>query len=206
MRSKEKSTTIYFVRHGQVDFPQKRLYCDDREDPALTEEGGRQAEAAARFLAGESIDVIYASPMQRTQSTAAPIARMTKAPLLTDARLKERPFGIWDGLYFDDIARDYPDGFTEWKRDPVGFVPEGGETIRDHHDRVLGAINDIIERHRGQRIVVTAHVGPIRMCITDALGMPIEHYRWLTIDYGSQTRIDYGQSQNNLIYLNRGGI
>jgi len=206
MRSKEKSTTIFFVRHGQVNFPQKRLYCDEREDPCLTDEGHRQAEAAASFLAGESIDVIYASPMRRTQSTAAPIARLTNVPLLTDARLKERPFGMWDGLFFDDIARDYPEEFTAWKQDPVGFVPEGGETIRDHHDRVLGAIEDIVKRHAGQRIVVTAHVGPIRMCITDALGMPIENYRWLTVDYGSQTRIDYGQSQNNLIYLNRAGV
>jgi len=203
MRSKEKSTTVYYVRHGEVDFPSKRLYCDEREDPALTATGHQQAEAAAALVADEGVDVIYASPMTRTLLTAAPIENLTGAPLKTDGRLKERPFGAWDRLYFDDIARDFPEDFAAWKQDPVGFVPEGGEPITAHHDRVLGAVREIIERHKGQRIVVTAHVGPIRMCLTEALGMPIERYRWLTVDYGSVTRVDYGASQNNLIYLNR---
>lgn len=208
MRDKEKTTGVIFVRHGQADFPNKRLYCDDREDPGLTERGREHARHAADLLADEPVDVIYASPMQRTRSTAEAIAATTGAPLHFKPQLKERPFGIWDGLYFDEIARDYPEAFKAWKQDPVYFVPEGGETIQDHMNRVTGALERILDAHRGQRIVVVAHVGPIRMCITEALTMPLAAYRRLTIDYGSLTRVDYGEQQNNLIYLNfyhRGG-
>lgn len=202
MREKEKTTSIIYVRHGKADFPYDRLYCDDREDPPLTEEGGRQAENAARLLARDSVDVIYASPMRRTLTTAQAVAEATDAPLRTHEGLKERPFGIWDGLYFDDIARDFPDEFQAWKRDPIEFVPEGGESIRDHMARIKGAVDEIVAAHPGELIVVVAHVGPIRMCVTDALCMPLEAYRRLTIDYGSLTRVDYGRRQHNVVYMN----
>ena len=65
------------------------------------------------------------------------------------------------------------------------------------------AVKGIVEAHPGELIVIVMHVGPIRMCVTDALGMPLKAYRQLTIDYGSLTRIDYGKRQNNLIYMNR---
>ena len=203
MREKEKSTRVIYVRHGKADFPYDRLYCDDREDPALAEEGVTQAEGAARLLQEEDVDVIYASPMLRTRKTAEAIIKTTGVPLHTHPGLKERPFGIWDGLFFDDIARDYPDEFKAWKQDPVHFVPDGGETIRDHMVRVTSAVAEIVERHPGEMVVIVAHVGPIRMCVTDALQMPLEAYRRLTIDYGSLTRVDYGKRQHNLIYLNR---
>lgn len=202
MRDKEKTTGVIFVRHGQADFPGKRLYCDDREDPGLTEQGREQARQAGELLAGQPVDVIYASPMNRTRTTAAAIVEATGAPLHFNERLKERPFGIWDGLYFDDIARDYPEDFKAWKRDPVYFVPEGGEAINDHMARVTGVLAEIVAAHSEQLIVVVAHVGPIRMCVTKALSMPLDAYRRLTVDYGSLTRVEYGTQQNNLIYLN----
>ncbi len=202
MREKEQTTRVVYVRHGQADFPHDRLYCDAREDPPLTPEGERQAEEAAALLRGVPVDVVYASPMQRTLSTARPIIEVTGAPLHTHEGLRERPFGIWDGLYFDEIARDYPEQFLAWKQDPVNFVPEGGEPIRDHARRVAAAIDEIVASHPGQFIVVVAHVGPIRMGVTGALHMPLSAYRQLTIDYGSLTRIDYGRKQNNLVFLN----
>lgn len=202
MREKEKGTGVIFVRHGRADFPHDRLYCDDREDPALTPEGVQQALHAARLLAGQGVDAVYASPMQRTRSTAAAIVEATGAPLHIHSGLRERPFGIWDGLYFDEIARDYPEGFQAWKADPVYFVPEGGEAINDHLARVKGAVEEIVAAHPGGLLVVVAHVGPIRMCLTDALSMPLAAYRRLTVDYGSLSRIDYGRRQNNLIYMN----
>lgn len=202
MREKEKSTSVIFVRHGKADFPHDRLYCDEREDPPLTEEGILQAQHVAALIEKQSVDLIYSSPMLRTRSTAEVIASKANVSVLFEPRLKERPFGIWDGLYFDEISRDYPDQFQAWKRDPISFVPEGGETINAHMERIKGALFEIIDNHRGQRIVVVSHVGPIRMCITDVLGMPLAAYRRLTIDYASMTRVDYGSKQNNLMYMN----
>ena len=191
------------MRHGVTDFPKDRLYCDEKEDPELNTQGMRQAQMAADMLQDVGVDTIYASPLKRTFMTAEAIARSTNVQVQTEPALKERPFGIWDGLYFDAIERDFPDEYRDWKRNPATFVPQGGESIFDTLKRVQNSLDQIIKLHHGQTIVVVSHVGPIRVLVSQSLDMPIEKYRQLNIDYGSLTRVDYGKRQNNLIYLNR---
>ena len=203
MREKEPSTKVIFIRHGITDFPKDRLYCDEVEDPALNKTGLQQAQGAADLLSNDHVDAIYASPMKRTLMTADAVANKIKLPIQTYPSLKERPFGIWDGLYFDVIERDFPDDYLTWKKNPATFVPQGGESIFDLLDRVKNALDEIISRHTGRTVVIVSHVGPIRVLVSHSMSMPIEKYRQLTIDYGSLTRIDYGKRQNNLIYLNR---
>jgi probable phosphoglycerate mutase len=204
MREKEKTTQVIFVRHGKTDFPVDRLYCDDKEDPDLNPEGVVHAGAAAKFLLDKGVAVIYASPSARTSTTAAAIAGSTGASVHFAESLRERPFGIWDGLYFDDIARQYPDDYQAWKENPVGFVPKGGESIQDMSTRVTRQISSLVVRHPGETVVLVTHVGPIRVSVAKALGMPIGAYRQLTVDYGSVSRVDLGKKQNNLVYLNVG--
>ena len=104
MREKEPATRIVFVRHGMTDFPKDRIYCDEREDPPLNETGRHQAQTAAELLRGRAVDVIYTSPMARTRGTAEAVRRTLGVPLAVEQDLRERGFGIWDGLYF----RRYP--------------------------------------------------------------------------------------------------
>ncbi|KAF0192286.1 MAG: putative phosphoglycerate mutase [Gammaproteobacteria bacterium] len=202
MREKEKTTQVIFVRHGKTSFPVDRVYCDDKEDPELNAEGMTHAAAAANFLQGKGVSVIYASPSARTSMTARVIADATGALVHFSEALKERPFGIWDGLYFDDIAKRFPEEYQAWKEDPVGFLPEGGESIHDLSARVGQQLSILLGRHAGEIVVLVAHVGPIRVSVARALGMPIESYRQLSVDYGSVSRVDYGKKQNNLVYLN----
>jgi len=202
MREKEKSTTVIYVRHGKTDFPIDRIYCDDREDPPLNSEGEEHARFAAGHLKNQSIDIIYCSPYQRTRMTTEAIVQATAAPVQEARDLRERGFGIWDGLYFDEIAHNYPEEFVSWKQDPVHYSPPGAESMEEVLQRVTGQLNRILAEHRGETVVVVSHVGPIRLAISDAIGLPTAHYRRLGIDYGALSRVDYGRSQNNLIYMN----
>ena len=203
MREKEPSTAIIFVRHGNTDFPKDRLYCDDVEDPSLNEEGVKQANLAADMLQDVHVDAIISSPSKRTLMTADPIANSTKLRIETDAALKERPFGIWDGLYFDAIEQEFPEDYLSWKKNPISFVPQGGESILDLAVRVKNVLEDVIRQYHGKTVVIVSHVGPIRVMISQAMDIPLEKYRQLTINNGSISRIDYGRRQNNVIYLNR---
>ncbi|NOY62940.1 MAG: histidine phosphatase family protein [Gammaproteobacteria bacterium] len=203
MREKEKSTQIIYVRHGVTDFPLDRIYCDDREDPALNELGVAQAQQAALRLKETQIDLIVASPYLRTRMTAEAIAQATGAPLEFNKALRERGFGIWDGLYFNEIETGYPEDFLRWKQNPADFKPENGESVHDLLRRVSSVISDITTHHKGKCVAVVAHVGPIRACLCDALNIPIKHYRQLCVDYASSSRVDYGKSQNNFIYMNQ---
>jgi len=203
MREKERSTRIIFVRHGETDFPLDRLYCDDEESPPLNAAGLAQAEAAAIRLTDVPIDAIYASPAIRTQMTAAAIVKTNGGEIVTHDAFLERRFGAWDGLYFDEVEKRYPEGYRAWKTDPLNFAPQDGETIGDLLARVKAAVSELLERHAGGTIVIIAHVGPIRVMMADALQMPLEGYRQLRIDYASLSAIDFGGRQNNILYLNR---
>ena len=214
MRSKEPSTRIIYVRHGKTDFPLDRIYCDSPiiaggnglgnkgEDPALNADGINQAAYAADLLRNIKIDLICTSPSARTRMTADAIAASTGAPLQENATLKERRFGIWEGLYFNEIESGYPAEHQQWKQNPTAFAPEGGESMYELLARVKTVINDLITTHAGKTIAVVSHVGPIRVCLADALKMPLELHRQLTIDYASLSRMDYGKSQNNFHYMN----
>lgn len=202
MREKEPSTGVIFVRHGATDFPKDRIYCDDREDPPLNATGRAQARSAAASLASMDVDHIYSSPMRRTLATGEAIQHATSAPLATDAGLRERRFGVWEGLFFKDIEERYPEEYERWKQNPALYHPDAGESIPDLQVRVRRVVKEVIARHPGKRVVIVSHVGPIRVAICDALGLPVQGYRRLTIDYGSLTRVDYGARQNNLVYLN----
>jgi ribonuclease H / adenosylcobalamin/alpha-ribazole phosphatase len=202
MREKEPTTRVIYVRHGKTDFPTDRIYCDDREDPPLNAEGLDQARLASELLHAQSVDVIYSSPSRRTRMTADEIARRVEAPIIEDGALYERRFGIWEGLYFADIAQRYSREYQAWRQDPVHYTPEGGETIEGVQARVTAFAQRMIAEHCGKTIVVVSHVGPIRLCMTTALQIPVQWYRQLRIDYGSLTRVDYGESQNNLVYAN----
>ncbi len=202
MREKELSTRVIYVRHGKTDYPTDRIYCDDREDPPLNAEGLEQARGAGELLRSQSVDVIYTSPSSRTRMTADAIAGLVKVPVIEEASLRERPFGLWDGLSFAEIAEQYAEAYQLWRQDPVHYTPKGGETIEDLLGRVTATVHRIISEHRGKTIAVVSHVGPIRVCLTAALNIPVQWYRQLRIDYGSLTRVEYGKSQNNMVYAN----
>ena len=202
MREKEAATRIIFVRHGITDYPTDRIYCDDKEDPELSQEGLLQAQQAAEFLSTVKIAKIIASPLARTTKTAQIIASANNLEVETDNRLVERRFGIWEGLYFHEIEQKYPSLYSDWKRNQAEFKPEGGESVFDLLDRVSFVITDVKQRFTGKVVVIVSHVGPIRVLLADAIGLSVKSYRQIGVDYASVSCVDFGKSQNNLVLHN----
>ncbi|MEK6750271.1 MAG: histidine phosphatase family protein [Pseudomonadota bacterium] len=202
LRTKEPSTQIYFVRHGKTDYPSNRIYCDDQENPVLNEEGVLQAEAMAQYFAGLKVRRLMASPAARTWATAAAIARVVGLACEPAPWLTERRYGAWEGMFIDEIQRQFPDEHRAWKAAPVQYTPPQGEQLADLRARLLGGLHGLIERHRGEAIILVTHVGPIRALIAEAFGVPLEQSRQLHVDYASITKIDYGAQRNNFIFMN----
>ncbi len=115
---------------------------------------------------------------------------------------RERRFGVWEGLFFHDIEAGYVEDFQKWKKDPAGYKPQEGESVFDVQARVAPIIERVVNAYKGKVIVVVAHVGPIRIMVSDALGLSVDAYRRLQIDPASISVVDYGRSQSNLILLN----
>ncbi len=69
-----RSITLTFIRHAESLSNAEHMVNTDIPGPGLTEEGQGQAEQLAHQLSRNNFDGIYASPMARTQETAAPLA------------------------------------------------------------------------------------------------------------------------------------
>ena len=200
MRYKEPSTSIIFVRHGSTDYPEDRIYKGDN-GPALNESGRSQAENLGTWIKGNDIAAVLVSPSTRTRETATPIVKSLGIEYKTFDELKERCFGAWDGLTFSEIEEKYPEGLSRWKADQASYTPEGGESIYDLQKRVDNVLQWAIQEYKGKKVVIVSHTGPIRVAVTQSLKIPLINYRQLQIHPGSATRVDFGNSAVNLIYL-----
>ncbi len=200
MRTKEPATTIIFMRHGSTDFPEDRVYKGD-DGPHLNGEGSLQAERLGEWIKGEDIATVLVSPCRRTIETAIPVVKALKLEYKIQDELKERGFGIWEGLTFSEIEGRYSEGLNRWKKDPLNYTPEGGESIVDLEKRVSSTVQHVIEEYKGEKVLIVTHMGPIRVAVAQALQIPLLNYRHVQIHPGSATRIDYGITAANLIYL-----
>jgi glucosyl-3-phosphoglycerate phosphatase len=154
-------------RHGQTRWNAERRF-QGQSDIPLDETGERQAERAARLLAGLRPDAIYASDLSRATATAAPLARLTGLSVLTDKDLRERSGGAWEGLTDGEIRARYPAEHAQWS-------PPGGEASAAVAERAAGALQRIADSLApGSLAVVVSHGAALRLAAASLLGFPEE--------------------------------
>jgi probable phosphoglycerate mutase len=108
-------------------------------------------------MANERFDYLYSSDLSRAHETARAIAARTGHRIVTDTRLRERGFGIFEGLSRHEMQTRFPAEYTRFRdREPDYAVP-GGESPRAFHERAMNCFEELVSRHPGKRIVVVAH-------------------------------------------------
>ncbi|MCA2243067.1 MULTISPECIES: bifunctional RNase H/acid phosphatase [Mycobacterium] len=161
-------TRLLLLRHGQTELSVQRRY-SGRGNPALTEVGRWQADAAARYLAQRGgISAVFASPLQRAYDTAAAAAKALGLDVTVDDDLIETDFGAWEGLTFGEAAERDPELHRRWLRD-TSTAPPGGESFDAVLDRVSSIRDRILAAHQGTTVLVVSHVTPIKMLLREAL-------------------------------------
>ncbi|MFI6027641.1 bifunctional RNase H/acid phosphatase [Amycolatopsis magusensis] len=199
-------TKLLLLRHGQTEMSVERRY-SGRGDVPLTEHGRRQADAAAKRLAGmdglivdgEPAPVI-ASPLLRTQQTAQAVADALGGRVETHQGLIETDFGSWEGLTFTEAAQRDPDLHSEWISDSSVPAP-GGESFDAVHRRVRAARDDLVERFAGRTVVVVSHVTPIKSLLRLGLDAgPSLLYR-LHLDLASLSIVEFYPDGNASVRL-----
>jgi ribonuclease H / adenosylcobalamin/alpha-ribazole phosphatase len=162
------ATRLLLLRHGQTELSVQRRY-SGRGNPALTELGRRQAEAAAQYLAQRGgIAAVISSPLQRAHDTAATAAKALGLAVIADDDLIETDFGAWEGLTFTEAADRDPELHRRWLRD-TSIEPPDGESFDDVMARVCRARERIIDRYHGATVLVVSHVTPIKTLLRLAL-------------------------------------
>jgi probable phosphoglycerate mutase len=152
------ATRIVAVRHGETDW-NASARIQGHTDIGLNDVGRWQARCVARALADEAFAAVYSSDLARAADTAAALAAVVGVPLRTDAGLRERAFGVFEGRSFADIETAWPEQALRWRRRDPLFGPDGGETLAAFYDRCTAATLALAARHPGQQIVLFTHGG-----------------------------------------------
>jgi alpha-ribazole phosphatase len=161
-------------------------YLKDVHDAAVTEE-----QEAGNTEAGPGLDAVYCSDLSRAVKSAEIIAgHHGLAPVKVPA-LRERSFGVWEGMTFNEIKERFPGEFEAWADNPLAHSPVGGESTLEVKERVVKALNEILNRHIGDTIAVVAHGVVNRILICDILGMPLENIFRIEQDYGAVNVIEF---------------
>ena len=171
---------ILLIRHGETAWNRVRRM-QGHVDTPLNEEGLRQARALGRALASEKPEAIYSSDLQRARMTAQPVADAHQMEIVLDAELRERCYGAFEGLMYEEITQRYPEEFAAWHaRDLHMRFPAGereAETLQEFHRRSVSALERIARRHSQGLIVVVTHGGVLDCVYREATGMSVEARR-----------------------------
>lgn len=152
--------TIHLVRHGHVHNPDKVLY-GRLASFGLSDAGREMARAVADHLVatGAPVTRVIASPLQRAQETASPIAAAFGLPIDTEDRIVEA-WNVWEGAPLQSSAKDFMHPRNWWRlRNP--WQPSWGEPYRLQSDRMWAAIRDAAAATPVGDTVMVSHQLPI---------------------------------------------
>lgn len=172
---------IVLVRHGETAGNATRVI--QVPEMPLSVRGIAQAERLGARLAAHEVACILSSDLERARMTAERVAAATGADVTLDPNLQERNFGDLRGT-----------PYAELEVDPFapGYVPPGGESWEDLHDRADAAWRDIVEvarRSPGGDVVVITHGLVLHSLVT----------RRLTLGPGLEAPIGFGNTSVTLV-------
>jgi probable phosphoglycerate mutase len=163
--------TVVLLRHARTAY-NAGLRLQGQIDIPLDEVGRWQAEQGATALAAShKASAVVASDLGRARDTAVAYARHLGLDVVTDAGLRERSFGIWEGMTDAEIAEQWPEEHAVWRSGAEPTV-EGVES----KDAVARRMEEAVLRHAdalgaGETLVVVSHGSAITQAITRLLGL-----------------------------------
>ena len=186
-----RPTLVLLVRHGKTPTTGVELY-GRRPGVDLADQGVAQAEAVAGrigALGKGRISAVYASPLERTRQTAAPIARAAGLRVRRNPGLIELDVGDWTGRKLRELRK--LKAWSTVQRYPSGFRFPGGESFLEMQSRIAGAVDGLAARHPGETIVAVSHADPIRALVAHAMGTHLDLFQRIVVSPCSVTAIMY---------------
>ena len=189
---------LILIRHG---LPEHVRVPGGRADPPLAERGWAQSQRVAEWLhegrAGPRVDAIYASTMRRARETSEPTARLLEHEVQLHEGIVEYDRNASEYMPMEQLKRT---NYARWKEmAEAGFT--GDVELAEFGTTVIGALEGIIARHKGERVAVFCHGGVINVWASHVLGIPPKMF--FEPDYTSIHRfLCAGTGQRNVVSLN----
>jgi alpha-ribazole phosphatase len=145
----------------------------------------------ASRLSGEGISAVYASDLSRSVQSAEILGGVISQKPIAAPLLREKCFGQWEGLTQAEVQRQFPTEWAEWLENPANAKPTGGESCRELAIRVLPVIDEIVRRHRGERVAIVAHGGVNRIILCHALGLDLRYMERIAQKHAALNIIEF---------------
>ncbi|MGP1609247.1 MAG: histidine phosphatase family protein [Burkholderiales bacterium] len=167
---------LILIRHGETLWNTERRMQGQLDSP-LTERGVWQACRLGERLQALPFTTLYSSDLPRARLTAQRIADVTGHQIIGDLRLRERHFGLFEGLTHAEMKKHDAEIYTRFmSRDPHYAVP-GGESPADFFARCRTVLEELATRHADQTIAIVTHGLVLDAAYRAASGLALEVLR-----------------------------
>lgn len=193
--------SFWFVRHGQSEGNVLGAECVVMNDEPLTVRGTDEAKAIAKYLEDNEVNVtdIYTSPLGRSHQTAEVIAKELGLPVKVKDGLRERNWGMWGGLSWDEVSNKLSKMDIEER---YAFIPENGESWQQMEGRLLGALEEITEENsEGEDVLIITHRGCLRAILPVLAKASKDVHEDFSVETGSLTKFSFDKEAFEFVGL-----
>jgi broad specificity phosphatase PhoE len=169
------ATRLFLIRHGETLANVEMVYQGQGDSP-LSSLGVAEARELAAALKPENFAGIYCSMLLRSRQTAELIAEHHKVTVAAIPELKERYYGVFEGLKFSEIRDGYPTIYDAWLHHPDRAKIPQAETLEELQSRGVAKIEEIISKHKGKTVCVVGHGGLNRTILFHYMNLGLDNF------------------------------
>ena len=196
-------TMILMVRHGRTPTTGKVLP-GRAKGLHLSNDGIAEAKRVAERIADlKKVAAIYASPLERTRETAAPIAKALGLNVVTHKGLLECDFGDWTGASLSALMKKKE--WTTVQRAPSSFRFPDGESFTEMQTRMVSTLDEIRRAHPGKVVVCVSHADPIKAALAHAMGTHLDLFQRIVVSTCSVSAVAYADTGPVVLTVNSTG-
>jgi len=185
---------LCMVRHGETAWNAEGRVQGQLDVP-LSAVGLAQARCVAAALAERRFSALYSSDLQRVRQTAQPAAEKLGLEVRIDARLRERHYGVFQGLTYVQARESLPADYARFKAKDPQYAFGSGESLSDFFARALQCIGEIAARHDGEEVLVFTHGGVLEMAYRHATGCGLSTPRRCELPNAALNWIEVGERE-----------
>jgi probable phosphoglycerate mutase len=144
---------VVLVRPGTTDYDEQRRIKGNLDIP-LNPFGTDQVARTANELAGQGIQAIYSAPCRAAEETARLLGHTLGVKAKSVENLRNLDHGLWQGKLIEEVKATQRKVYRQWQEQPETVCPPGGEMLDAARQRVHGALDKILRKHKSEVIAV----------------------------------------------------
>lgn len=187
----QPKTTLLIIRHGETVWNAEHRFQGHGDSP-LTETGRKQVTALGRRMESIDFDTLISSDLGRTRETASIIAGFTRHAIEYDSRLRERNYGVLEGLTVPEIREQHSAVYDQFNTDDPDYILPGGESHRQHYQRNVAFFEEFLTGRFGTRVAAVAHGGVLDSVFRYVADIGLDRPRCYITTNASLTIVSHG--------------